>query len=316
MRLLYVAPERFSSPGFVQRIGRGVDRPVRRRRGALRLAVGARLPARLLPPRRRRPPPGRRRDRGLDRHGHAAGGVRHRAAAVAARAGAGRHGIRPAEPRVRRGAAGAAREAAADRGRAAARARTRCRRSSTRVRARGRRSCATSCERSSAVPRSRCTTPVSGARRPRRRPAPLPRRRRAGDRGDQRVRHGRRQAERAHGDPRERASLARGVLPGGRPRRARRRARRGRCCSRRTGTRRCTCTSSSATRSTRSCRRASLPSSRSAPTTAACPGMGPARYNLDARRARPRGRRQRRAAALADRPPVTRGGHRADAVVA
>ena len=36
------------------------DRAVRGRRGALRLAVGARLPARLLPPGRRRAPPGRR----------------------------------------------------------------------------------------------------------------------------------------------------------------------------------------------------------------------------------------------------------------
>ena len=53
LRLLYVAPERFSSPGFVERAPRARDRAVRRRRGALRLAVGPRLPAGLLPPRRR-----------------------------------------------------------------------------------------------------------------------------------------------------------------------------------------------------------------------------------------------------------------------
>ncbi len=56
LRLLYVAPERFSSPGFAQNGEGGARRAVRRRRGALRLAMGARLPARLLPPRRRRPP--------------------------------------------------------------------------------------------------------------------------------------------------------------------------------------------------------------------------------------------------------------------
>ncbi len=50
-------------------------RAVRGRRGPLRLAVGARLPARLLPPGRRRPPPGRPGHRGLHGHGHAAGGA-------------------------------------------------------------------------------------------------------------------------------------------------------------------------------------------------------------------------------------------------
>ena len=50
--LLYVAPERFSSPGFLER-GQGPRRAVRRRRGALRLAVGPRLPPGLLPAGRR-----------------------------------------------------------------------------------------------------------------------------------------------------------------------------------------------------------------------------------------------------------------------
>ena len=54
LRLLYVAPERFSSPGFLERMREAARRPVRGRRGALRVAVGARLPARLLPPGRRR----------------------------------------------------------------------------------------------------------------------------------------------------------------------------------------------------------------------------------------------------------------------
>ena len=52
--LLYVAPERFSAPGFVDRIRDARVGHVRRRRGALRLAVGPRLPPRLLPPGRRR----------------------------------------------------------------------------------------------------------------------------------------------------------------------------------------------------------------------------------------------------------------------
>ncbi len=47
--------------------------------------------------------------------------------------------------------------------------------------------------------------------------------------------------------------VARGLLPGGRPRGPRRRCPRGRCCWPRTATRRCTCTSSSARRSTPSC---------------------------------------------------------------
>ena len=80
----------------------GGHRAVRGRRGALRVPVGARLPARLLPARRRGALARREGDRGLDRDGHAAGGGGHRHAARAARPGAGRHGVRPAEPVVRR----------------------------------------------------------------------------------------------------------------------------------------------------------------------------------------------------------------------
>ena len=73
VRLLYVAPERFASPGFLERIRQARDRAVRGRRGALRLPVGPRLPAGLLPAGRRgalarregdrRPRPPRRRRR-------------------------------------------------------------------------------------------------------------------------------------------------------------------------------------------------------------------------------------------------------------
>ena len=74
LRLLYVAPERFASPGFLERIRARRHRAVRRRRGALRLAVGPRLPARLLPPRRRGALARRGGDRRLDRDRDAAGG--------------------------------------------------------------------------------------------------------------------------------------------------------------------------------------------------------------------------------------------------
>ena len=77
------------------------DRAVRGRRGALRVPVGARLPARLLPAGRRRALARRERDPRLDRDGHAAGGGRHRGPARAARPGARVHRVRPAEPLVR-----------------------------------------------------------------------------------------------------------------------------------------------------------------------------------------------------------------------
>ena len=90
LRLLYVAPERFALAGLPRGDARRPRRAVRRRRGALRLAVGPRLPARLLPARRRRalarrarrswPPPRRRRPQVAARH-------RARASACATRCG-------------------------------------------------------------------------------------------------------------------------------------------------------------------------------------------------------------------------------------
>ena len=73
VRLLYVAPERFSSPGFAEALQGRARRAVRRRRGALRLAVGPRLPPGLLPPRRRGALAGRAGARGLDGDRDAAG---------------------------------------------------------------------------------------------------------------------------------------------------------------------------------------------------------------------------------------------------
>ena len=86
-------PERFASPGFLEQVERRRHRAVRRRRGALRLAVGPRLPPRLLPPRRRRALPEGARDRGADGDRDAAGRARHRRAPAA---GASRCRSRPA----------------------------------------------------------------------------------------------------------------------------------------------------------------------------------------------------------------------------
>ena len=93
-----------------------------------------------------------------------------------------------------------------------------------------------------------------GSRPPRRRAAPLPRRRRAGDLRHQRLRHGRGQAQCTHRAPLERPLLARGLLPRGGPRGARRPAGAGAALGREPRPRARTSTSSSARRSTRSCR--------------------------------------------------------------
>ena len=232
VRLLYVAPERFSSPGFARGAARGARRPVRRRRGALRLAVGPRLPARLLPPRRRRALARRAGDRGLDRDGDAAGRGRHRRAPAgcatrcASTTGFDRPNLSFAVVPCR----DAADKRARHRRRAGA-SRARGRRSSTRARARRPRS---------SPARWRGALGVEVARLPRRpgarASAPTAQRRFMGgevevvvatnafgmgvDKADVRTV--------AHAT---RARLGRGLLPGGRPRRARRRARRARCCS-------------------------------------------------------------------------------------
>ena len=54
-RIVYCSPERFGSTVFLEALATAADRPARRRRGALRLRVGARLPARLPAPARRSP---------------------------------------------------------------------------------------------------------------------------------------------------------------------------------------------------------------------------------------------------------------------
>ena len=194
---------------------------------------------------------GARGDRGLDRDGDAAGGGRHRGAARAARPGAGRDRVRPAEPLVRG-------RAVRDQGgrpprdrRGAAPSPARCRRSSTRARARS----ATGSPARLAARARRARSLAYHAGLPRDARAEAQRRFMAGeapvvvatnafgmgvDKADVRtVCH------------ETRARLARGLLPGGRPRRARRRAGALPAVRRRRATRACTCSSSSARRSTR-----------------------------------------------------------------
>ena len=199
-------------------------RPVRGRRGALRLAVGARLPARLLPARRRRALARGQVDRGLDGDRDAAGGGGHRDAGSGC---ATRCGWRPgstartspsrsSRARPRRPATAGSPQVLADpEARPAivyAGTRNECDKLATRLG----RELGVRVETYHAGPRARAA---------RRGAAALHVRRVAGGGGDQRVRHGRRQGRRAHGLPRERPRLARGLLPGGRPRRARRQAR-------------------------------------------------------------------------------------------
>ena len=251
LRLLYVAPERFASPGVPRRARRGRRRPVRRRRGALRVAVGPRLPPRLLPPGRRgalaraprrSSPRPRRRRRRWPRDIAARLGLRD---PVRVTTGFDRPNLTfavvPAattadKQRAHRGGAGRSRRAA--------------RRSSTRARAR--RTEELAAELSSAL-----GVEVAGLpRRPRRasaradRAAALHGRRRRRRRGHERLRHGRRQGRRADGLPRV-ACPARSRPTTRRPAARAATARPpGRCCSPRAATRGCTSSSSSARRST------------------------------------------------------------------
>ena len=169
-RLLYVAPERFGTPGFIERLARGRGRPVRRRRGALHLPVGARLPPRLLPPRRRG---ARARARASIFAATATATPRVAsdviAAARAARPGADHDRLRPAEPLLRRRAASAPRARSARRRWRCCASPARCRRSSTRARARRptrrRRGCARELGRAACPPTTRAWTASRAARR-------------------------------------------------------------------------------------------------------------------------------------------------------
>ena len=234
-------------------------RAVRGRRGALRLPVGARLPARLLPARRRRALARREGDHGLDRDGHAAGGGVDRDGDAAGGADiVQRLGLRDPvhvatgfdRPNLSFAVVPCPTKEAVHRGIAATleRARARCpaivyagtRAESDRLSQAARLRARRGDDRLPRGPRARGAR--GGA-------AALHGRRGAAGRGDQRVRHGRRQGRRADGLPRERPE------PRSRPT-TRRPAARGAtgsrpaaCCSRPAATRGCTSSSSSARRS-------------------------------------------------------------------
>ena len=197
-------------------------RPVRDRRGPLRLVLGPRLPARLPAagdPRgalARRPPGRADRDRDP---GHRRG---DRHPARPARRPHVRGQLRPAEHRVPDRVQGQpARPAAAP---AAHRARRRRRHRLLPLPQVG------GGDREVPHPRGdhRAAVPRRPGRRgPRRAPGPVPARARPGDGGHHRVRHGHRQARRPVRRAPGPAEVGGGLLPGDRPRRPRRRARDG-----------------------------------------------------------------------------------------
>ena len=118
LEFLFMSPEQLANPDVRAALAEVAPSPGRRRRGALRLHVGPRLPTRL--------PPARRADRRhrvapsdrADRHRGTAGARGHRRAAAAARPRARRHRLRPGQHRARGARVVTAREQERDRARA------------------------------------------------------------------------------------------------------------------------------------------------------------------------------------------------------
>ena len=182
----------------------------RRRRGALHLRMGPRLPPRLPADRRgrrgARPRPARR----LHRDRHRGGACRHRPAAGAAPPLRGGARVRPSQPPPRRGA-GARREDEAGADRAARRPRWR-----PHHRLRGHPRPGHDAGGAARAPPSDHALPRRARRRGAvARPGALRLRRGASRGHHQRLRDGRRHPDGAPGHPRRPAPLARGVLPAG-----------------------------------------------------------------------------------------------------
>ena len=221
---LALSPEQLANDGGARPARQVPPEPGGGRRGALRVDVGARLPARLPPARRVSPTSGAPGD-GAHRHRRATRAGRHRRAAAPARprvvvAGFDRANIALgwSGARPRRPGGEVVREALARDGAGIVYAATR----------------RAAEEYAAGLAETGCGAPVyhaglgtrarAGARRV------LVRRRRRGG-GHLRVRHGHRQGGRALGAARRGARVAGHVLPGGRSGRPRRRGPRTPCCS-------------------------------------------------------------------------------------
>ena len=216
--------------------------PDRRRRGPLHQPVGPRLPPRLPQPRRAEAALRRRPGAGADGHRDARGHRRHRRAARRWRArrsvrgsffrpnlrlSAYRKGDGDGEPRAGKRGAGAKGVRARSCGWSA---RARAERDHLRL---SRKACESLADVPAGARRARAPpiTPAWSRRRATRvQDAFRARRDRRGGR-DHRVRHGHRQVERPLRDPPRHAALDRELLPGGRPRRPRRRCPATACCS-------------------------------------------------------------------------------------
>ena len=221
--MLYVAPERFATAGFVRPVERGGRRALRRRRGPLREPVGPRLPAGLPAPRRDRaarstparssprPPPRPRASRPTSSGGS---GCATRSGSPPASTGrtSPTTSSRSGSERAKRAVSGACSPSP-----------TRCPRSSTRARASGPTRPRPGSARELGLP-----VPAYHAGMDREPRAEAQRAFMAGETpvvvATNAFGMGVDKAERAHRDPRGRAVLAGGLLPGGRPRRARRAA--------------------------------------------------------------------------------------------
>ena len=101
-QLVYVVPERFRSPRFVEAAPASRRAAAGGRRGALRQRVGARFPPRLRPAGTISATAGQSAHDRPDGHGHRRRASRHRRAAGSARAGGVHHRLCPAQPVLRR----------------------------------------------------------------------------------------------------------------------------------------------------------------------------------------------------------------------
>ena len=231
LEFLFLAPEQLANPEVLAELAVARAVAARRRRGALHLRVGPRLPPRLPAPRRRRGGARAPDDPRPHRDRRAAGARRDRRAARDC-ASPDRHPrLRPPEHPPRRSSAStarAARSASCARSPSGSRPPSRPGSSTSPRGARPRSSPASLCgdgaargvlPRGHEEPRARRRPGALHGRRPRRRVR------------DDRVRDGHRQGRRPLGLPRRDLRVARRLLPGDRPRRPRRRRRPRRCSS-------------------------------------------------------------------------------------